>query len=59
MGFSKIIEQIDPILMGAITIKQAKKCVEQRGKKFKIGFLKMFYHLKSLQLWQVVPFSFI
>ncbi len=41
-----MIEQIDPFLMGAITIKRAKKCVEQRGKTIEIEKMLMFYHLK-------------
>jgi hypothetical protein len=47
------------VLVGAITIKQAKKDVKWALKIVKIEETFMFYHLKPWQSWQIDPFLFI
>jgi len=47
------------VLLGVVTIKQAKKDVKWALKTVKIGEIFMFYLLKQWQPWQVGPFSFI
>jgi len=47
------------VLLGVVTIKQAKKDVKWALKTVKIGEIFMFYLLKQWQPWQVGLFSFI